>query len=46
VRMAVLYELLAGRTAPPPSVATHGGARSTPGSTEPLIGARARGADA
>ncbi|MGH2969584.1 MAG: aspartate carbamoyltransferase catalytic subunit [Solirubrobacteraceae bacterium] len=48
VRMAVLYELLAGRTAPERAAApsTHGGAMEPPGSTPTLVGAPPRGAGA
>ncbi|HEX6023738.1 MAG TPA: aspartate carbamoyltransferase catalytic subunit [Solirubrobacter sp.] len=46
VRMAVLYELLAGRSAPQPAIATHGGTSSWTGSTERPVPAGARGADA
>ncbi|MFL5847275.1 MAG: aspartate carbamoyltransferase catalytic subunit [Solirubrobacteraceae bacterium] len=47
VRMAVLYELLAGRSAPRPALTTaHGGAESWTGSTGPSVPAGARGAGA
>jgi aspartate carbamoyltransferase catalytic subunit len=46
VRMAVLYELLAGRSAPQPAIAMDGGATSRTGSTEPLVPAGPREAAA